>query len=331
MCIRDRAESESRIEIKTSWDGKSTATTAGVDGNWKTTIETPAAGGPYTIEVVSGSQRKQFKNVLSGEVWICSGQSNMQWKMHGFGPKHWAEETRQANHPEIRLCQIPQALALEPQDNIKTTWAECSPKRVTSFSAIAYFFGEILHKELDVPIGLISTSWGGSSAEAWVNPELLKNEFPEFNRALDGYDELIGKHGASHPNNKNKPKGLNQRMPAVLHNKMIRPLIPFTCRGVIWYQGESNVKTPNQYRKLFPALIESWRKEWGQKELPFYYVQIAPFHYQREVLPVALLREAQFQTLSVPDTGMVVTLSLIHISEPTRQAEISYAVFCLKK
>ena len=312
--IWGQAKSGSKIEIKTSWDGKTTATTAGADGKWKTTIDTPAAGGPHTIEVASGSQRKKFKNVLSGEVWICSGQSNMQWKMRGFGLKHWAKEISEANHPEIRLCQVPQALALKPQDNIKTAWKQCSPKEVTSFSAVAYFFGDILHRELDVPIGLISTNWGGSSAEAWVNPEVLKSEFPEFNPVFGKYDGLIEKHGATHANNRNKPKGLNQRMPAVLHNKMIRPLVPFTCRGVIWYQGESNVKTPIQYRNLFPTLIESWRKEWGQEKLPFYYVQIAPFHYQRELLPVALLREAQFQTLSVPDTGMAVTMD---IGDPT--------------
>ena len=312
--IWGRSESKSKIEIKASWDGKTTATIADADGKWKTTIDTPAAGGPYTIDVVSGSQRKQFKNVLSGEVWICSGQSNMQWKMGGFGLEHWKEETSQTNHPQIRLCQVPQALALEPQDNISTKWAQCTPKQVTSFSAVAYFFGDILHKELDVPIGLISTNWGGSSAEAWVNPDVLKSEFPEFKQVFSRYDELIKKHGALHANNRKKPKGLNQRMPAVLHNTMIRPLVPFSCRGVIWYQGESNVKTPIQYRKLFPTLIKSWRKEWNQKELPFYYVQIAPFHYQRERLPVALLREAQFQTLSVPDTGMVVTMD---IGDPT--------------
>ena len=307
--IWGQAEPKAKITIKTSWQKKATVATADKTGNWKTTIDTPKAGGPFTIEVVSGSQRKQFKNVLTGEVWFCTGQSNMQWKMRGFGANHWKDDVQKANHPGIRLCEVQQKLALEPQADNKVSWSACNPKRVLSFSAVAYFFGNRLHQELKVPVGLISTNWGGSSAEAWMNPEVLEKNFPEFKKTLNGYDGLIKQHGVVHAN-RGKPKGFNQRMPGVLYNQMIHPFVPFSCRGVIWYQGESNVKEPIQYRKLFPALIENWRAEWGQGDFPFYFVQIAPFDYKTEPLPVAMLREAQFQTLRLPNTGMVVTMDI---------------------
>lgn len=307
--IWGKAKPNAKVRIQPSWQKKPTVTDADASGKWQTKIETPAAGGPFTLEVKSGDQKKKFKDVLSGEVWICSGQSNMQWKLRGFGLKQFEDDVKKANHPNIRLCELPQILALEPQDEIQAQWRTCKPGSVINFSCVAYFFGNRLHEELNVPIGLISTNWGGSSAEAWVNGESLES-FPEFKTKLAGFDSLIEKHGPVHRNGKSKPRGLNQRMPAVLYNKMIRPIIPFTMRGVIWYQGESNVEKPIQYRKLFPKLIESWRQEWGQGEFPFYYVQIAPFQYLDKQLPTAMLREAQFQTLSVPKTGMVVTMDI---------------------
>lgn len=304
------AQPNAGVKIQASWQPEPIVTRADGNGKWKSSIDTPAAGGPYSIIVQSGNQQKQFKNVMSGEVWICSGQSNMQWKMRGFGVDHWKEDVEKANYPNIRFCQVPVILALEPQDDVKAKWSTCTPNTALNFSAVAYFFGNRLHQELNVPIGLISTNWGGSSAEAWVNPDVLRTKFPEFNSDLDRYESLIDSHGAVHAKGKSRPKGVTHRMPSVIYNQMIHPIIPYSCRGVIWYQGESNVKRPIQYRKLFPALIENWRQEWGQEDLPFYFVQIAPFHYRKETLPVALLREAQFQTLSVPKTGMVVTMDI---------------------
>ena len=315
--IWGQAKPNADVRVEPSWQDQAAVVTAGANGKWKTTINTPAAGGPFTLSVESEGQRKAFKNILSGEVWICSGQSNMQWKMRGFGVDHFKKDVQKANHPNIRFCEVPHKLALEPQDDLKLRWQVCTPKTALNFSAVAYFFGDKLREELDVPIGLISTNWGGSSAEAWMNPDVLKEEFPEFKKVINGYDELIEKHGALHSRNSKglkAVKGLNQRTPAVLYNEMIHPIIPFSCRGVIWYQGESNVDRPVQYRKLFPALIENWRQEWGQNDMPFYFVQIAPFHYRSEPLPAALLREAQFQTLAVPNTGMVVTMD---IGDPT--------------
>ena len=308
--IWGKANPNAEVQIKPSWNDQVTTTTANENGKWKTNIKTPAAGGPFEIQIASGTQTRILKDVLSGEVWICSGQSNMHWKMRGFGVKHFKEDVDKANHPNIRFCQIPKDIALQPLDDLKTRWSVCTPKTVLELSATAYFFGDKLRQELNVPIGLISTSWGGSSAEAWMNPQTLSRELPEFTKALDGYNQLIEEHGVVIPRGKQKPKRFNQRMPSVLYNKMIHPLIPFSFRGVVWYQGESNVKNPVQYRKLFPKLIESWRQEWGQGDFPFYFVQIAPFHYRMEDQPAALLREAQFQSLKVPNTGMVVTMDI---------------------
>ena len=307
------AKPDAEVVVTPSWSRQAVPTRADAAGKWETKLAIPAAGGPFEIEVQSDGKSKKLKNVMAGEVWICSGQSNMQWKLRGFGVDHFKADVEKANHPKIRFCQVPHVLALEPQDDIRTRWSVCTPKSALEFSAVAYFFGDRLREELNVPIGLISTNWGGSSGEAWVNSEVLDDKFPAFRKKLASYPAAIEKHGSVLKRGK-LPKGLNHRSPAVLYNQMVRPLIPFSFRGVIWYQGESNVKEPAQYAKLFPALIENWRSEWGQGDFPFYYVQIAPFHYKTNPLPVALLREAQFQALDVPNTGMVVTMD---IGDPT--------------
>ncbi|MEP4076704.1 sialate O-acetylesterase [Haloferula sp.] len=308
--IWGKAEAGQSVSIKPSWGGKSIKTKADDEGKWKTSIQTPPAGGPFQIRVECGKEKIELKNVLSGEVWICSGQSNMQWKLRGFGKEQFKEDVENAKYPEIRLCDIPQALALEEQDDVKSSWKACNPNTVFNFSAVAYFFGSRIHQELDVPIGLISTNWGGSKAEAWVSAETLTEEFPEFDKVMDEYPQIAEEHGVVHPRAPKFPEGLNMRSPTVLYNSMIKPLVPFAFRGVVWYQGESNVTAPVQYRTLFPALIKNWRDEWNIGEFPFYFVQIAPFEYKREPIPVAFLREAQLMTLTVPNTGMAVTMDV---------------------
>ena len=302
------------VTIKPTWSDETVTTTANEDGKWKTTIATPEAGGPFQIGFHSNNYKINLKNVMSGEVWICSGQSNMQWRMRGFGLKHFQAAVEKANQPNIRLGYVPQVLSLEPQEDIRVGWTACSPKTVLQFSAVAYFFANKLEQELDgVPIGLVSTSWGGSAAQAWVEKEALLEQCPEFGEVYDEYPATIEKLGVLHPIRK-RPKGINQSLPSALYNNMIRPIVPFTCRGVIWYQGESNVKDPAQYQRIFPTLIKSWRDEWGQGDFPFYYVQIAPYHYRNEELPAALLRESQFKALEIENTGMVVTMD---IGDPT--------------
>ena len=301
------------VTVKPSWAKKASTAKADENGKWRTTIKTPKAGGPFQIQIKSGKQTKVLKDVLAGEVWICSGQSNMQWKLGGFGPDFFKADVDKANHNNIRFCQVPQQIALAPQDDLDAKWSACTPKTALKFSAVAYFFGDKLREELDVPIGLISTNWGGSSAEAWTHPETLKKQFPEFNDFSNRYPEFIKDTGMVYDRNTKinpRPKGLNHRSPAVLYNKMIEPLIPFSVRGTIWYQGESNVTQAIQYRKLFPAMIESWRQQWRQNELPFYFVQIAPFQYKQNPYSAAFLREAQTYALKMPNTGMVVTMDI---------------------
>lgn len=304
------AQPGANVSVSCSWNKAAAQTQADQNGKWMTTVATPAAGGPFKVVVKSGAESVTLKDVLAGEVWICSGQSNMQWKMRGFGPKHFADAVAKAKQPQIRYCGVQQALALKPQDDVQAKWTVCSPKAVLNFSAVAYFFANRLERELDVPIGLISTNWGGSPAEAWVKETVIASDFPEFNKTLKQYPAFIEKFGAVHPRSPKMPKGIKFGHPSVLYNQMIHPLIPFSIRGVIWYQGESNVKNPDQYRELFPALIRSWRDEWSQGEFPFYFVQIAPFKYKTNPLPVALLREAQFQSLEVPNTAMAVTMDI---------------------
>lgn len=308
------AQAHADVTISPSWSTKKFQTIADSVGKWQTTIQTPAAGGPFQVNVTSGDAAITLTDVLVGEVWICSGQSNMQWKLRGFGVEHFKEDVDKATYPDIRFCSVPQVLALEEQDDVDPTWTKCSPGSALAFSAVGYFFGSRLHQELDIPIGLISSNWGGSSAEAWVSSEILTNEFPEFDETVGNYKTLADQSGVLHTNLRKAPKGLRQTSPAVLYNSMIHPLIPFTIRGVVWYQGESNVKQPDQYRTLFPAVIRDWRNRWDIGDFPFYFVQIAPFAYKQNPVSAAFLREAQTMALSQPNTGMVVTMD---IGDPT--------------
>lgn len=299
-----------KIEVTGSWNRKSVQAKAGADGKWTAALDTPKAGGPFEIEVKGESKEITLKNVLSGEVWICGGQSNMQWKMRGFGLQHFAEDVAKAKYPEIRLCTLPQTLALEPQTDTNAPWQVCNPNTVLNFSAIGYFFGSRLHQELGVPIGLISANKGGSGAEAWISEQTLRKQFPVFSATLDSYEQKIEKAGAVVNPKSPEHKGLNVRSPSVLYNGIMEPLIPFAMSGVIWYQGESNVTEPIQYRTLFPAVIEEWRNLWDQGDFPFFFVQIAPFKYKGNKYPAALLREAQTMSLSVEETGMAVTMDI---------------------
>lgn len=305
------AAPDSAVRVAASWTVKRYKTKADETGKWKVVIPTPKTKKKnHTLEIKCGREEKVLSNILLGEVWICSGQSNMQWKMRGFGVDHFKEDVKKAELPEIRLCQVERAIGISPQDELKAKWMECDPRRVLNFSAVGYFFGSKIYRELDVPIGLISTNWGGSSAEAWMNESVLRESFPEFDETLDSYPELKDKYGAVVRGNNASVEGLSQQSPSILYNGMIKPLIPFAFKGVIWYQGESNTKKPFQYRELFPRLIKSWREEWGQGDFPFYYVQIAPYKYQRLTYNAAFLREAQMQTLSVENTGMVSTMDI---------------------
>ena len=276
--------------------------------------------------------------MLVGEVWICSGQSNMQMAVQGV--RGAEEEIAAANYPKIRLIGVPARGTGTPQDDFKGSWVECSPQTVGGFSAAGYFFGRELLKNLDVPIGLINCSFGGSSCETWVNRSALDAE-PSLKPMLDRYDGnwpptakpmprpnydkqmanwkkavRQGQGGRQGSAQAAPPPGeprTNNQFPANLYNAMLYPLLPYGIRGVIWYQGESNAKRAYQYRTLFPTLINSWRAEWQEGEFPFYFVQLAnfmPAKPEPSDSAWAELREAQSLTLKVPATGQAVIIDI---------------------
>jgi len=279
------------ISIRPSWEGKSYAIRAGADGLWKTRIPTPQAGGPYSI-TITGKNTIAYRNVLIGEVWVCSGQSNMEMTMLGYmnQPVTGAlEHIATSANSKIRLLTVPRVMKLSPAGDISNAaWQVCEPGSVAGFSATAYFFGLMLHRALDVPVGLISASWSGSRIEPWMSEETLKT-----------FDWV------TLPDKSMDPDNIPFQTPVVMYNAMINPIAGFGIRGAIWYQGESNRLEPERYMKLFPAMVNNWRSVWGIGEFPFYFVQIAPFDYGNPAQNSAFMREAQQRLPAiVPNTGM---------------------------
>jgi sialate O-acetylesterase len=275
--------------------------TTDAQGAWRVELGPLAAGGPLELRVWSEGALLQLTDILVGEVWVASGQSNMQWTVANADA---AETTiAQAEHPQLRLLTLPRQTAPQPQSNFKSTgWQVCSAETVRDFSAVAYSFGQALHAQLGVPIGLISTNNGGTRMEAWTSHEALASR-PPF--AADAQSaQAAAESSPSRP-----AAALDKNHPTGLYNAMIHPLIPFAMRGVIWYQGEANADAHVHYRELSELMIGDWRKRWGQGDFPFLLVQLAGYSPSAHAWPA--LREAQWQTVqTVPHTGMVVTTDL---------------------
>jgi sialate O-acetylesterase len=290
---------ESRAEAK-----------ADANGRWQAPLDVPAAGGPYEVHIV-GKQLIRLTDVLVGEVWVCSGQSNMQWSVNqSMNPD---QEKAAARYPNIRLFTVARLPSETPRDDCQGVgqggWVACGGETVAGFSAVSYFFGRKLHRELEVPVGLINTSWGGTICEAWTSRATLESD-DQFAAILERSREF---------------KSGQPNQASVLYNGMIRPLIPLSIRGAIWYQGESNVSRAEQYARLFPSMIRDWRRNWGQGDFPFYFVQLAPYRYRgRDPRECAELWEAQLKTLAVPQTGMAVTTDIGNISDihPKNKQEV---------
>ena len=290
------AKANATVKITTSWNKKTITTKADNDGKWKTSVETPAAGGPYSITLNDG-EKTELSNILMGELWICSGQSNMEMPMKGFKNQpvdNAVEDILHSGDQQMRLFTVKRVSKYAPADDVIGDWKEASPEAVRNFSATAYYFGRELRRMLGVPVGLIVTSWGGSSCEAWMNRDWLK-AFPQI--------EL--------PTSQETIKSKN-RTATVLYNGMLKPLIGVAMRGVIWYQGEENVSRSSYYADLFSRMIKGWRDEWQEGEFPFYYCQIAPYDYSLikwEQYNSAFLREQQAKAEKMnKNVGMAVLM-----------------------
>ncbi|MGD0078444.1 MAG: sialate O-acetylesterase, partial [Sedimentisphaerales bacterium] len=331
--IWGKADPCEQIVVKFGPGGEAWPATADANGKWEVKI------GPFIAQkdghdlTVEGKNTVVLKNVLVGEVWVCSGQSNMEF------PLSWSansqQEINEANYPQIRLFTVGKKVSYTPMGNCQGQWRECSPATAKNFSAVAYFFGREIYKRLDVPVGLINASWGGTPAESWMSKEYLANE-PNFqpilkrfddtvanyaelkqkyNEQKSQYDTMAAKMRAEHktpPPKPEEPVGLNSPYsPTGLFNGMIKPIMPYGIRGAIWYQGETNAGRAEQYRTLFGAMIKCWRDAWKQGDFPFLYVQLPNFMAVRSepgLSEWAELREAQLMTLATPNTGMAVAI-----------------------
>jgi len=317
------------IEVHVEMAGHKSDTKSDATGRFDVKLDALPAGGPHQL-VIRADETRTFRNVLVGEVWICSGQSNMQWPVANANDPDL--ESMTANYPNIRLISVPQVGVQEPKNDFAGQWEACTPETVKNFSAVGYFFGRQLHQALDVPIGLIDNAWGGSSAEAWVNRDVLEKE-GKYDELLEKWDTLANtydheaamatyrKRLATWEENRkgNRPRPPRNQLtgnhrPANIYNGVLHPTIGYTIRGAIWYQGESNAGRAYQYRDLFPLMIDSWRKEWGQGDFPFYWVQLADFQAEVDTPGEsnwAELREAQTMTMSkLPNTGEAVIIEL---------------------
>lgn len=300
------AEPGERISITTSWDQRVYPVTAAGDARWITTIATPAAGGPFTI-TLKGKNTIELENIMAGEVWICSGQSNMEM-CGNWGLKDIKAIQPTAYNPNIHCFKIAKATAAYPQEDVSAEWVTCDSAVLNTFSAVAYFFGRKLNEQLHVPVGLIDASWGGTSAEVWTPDSVVKNN-------------PVLKEAATHI----LPNGMCPHLPGAAWNAMLAPLTSYSIAGVTWYQGENNTSTAATYRLLFTSMIDAWRNAW-HRQLPFYFVQIAPFNYHEKNVG-ALLREAQQQSMQHPNTGMVLTTDItgnVYDVHPANKHDVGY-------
>ncbi|WP_417941047.1 sialate O-acetylesterase [Flavobacterium sp. RS13.1] len=321
------ASPNEKINIQLGWQNASKEVIADPEGNWKVAVDTPQGSEKAYSITINASNKIVLNNVLIGEVWICSGQSNMYfpvgkeegtWKT---GVKNYEEEIVNANYANIRFFTVLTNASPKPLDDVTGRWAACSPETIKTFSAVAYFYGRELYQKLKIPIGLISSSWGGTKAEAWTSQDVLEGN-PEFLTILEEdakneklYQEKLENYYLNLKNERltnnndlsktelKKPKKEANKTSYVLYNAMLHPLINYTIKGVIWYQGESNSGKAKLYQTLFPAMVKNWRDDWKQGDFPFYYVQITPHKGQTPEI-----RESQLLSLKViPNSGMAVT------------------------
>ncbi len=326
------ADAGEKVIVTASW-GANVSTTADKDGKWKVALKTPAAGGPHTI-TLKGNNSIKINNVLSGEVWFCSGQSNMDFYLKQLRKskpgrtqpediitaEYINKEVTTAADDQLRQFEVQKKTSpFEPLDSLNGNWISSSPKTNDNFSATAYFFARELRKELKVPVGIIKCAWGGTLVEPWIPVDAyqddkdmvayMQQEHTSLKKAIENWDPKKKKKG----NRRRAPQSpiTNQQIPTTLFNGMVNPVIPYAIKGAIWYQGESNAShNITQYTKHFQAMISGWREHWGQGDFPFYFAQLASFRGEASN-PVehdawASICDQQRRTLSLKNTGMAV-------------------------
>jgi len=307
-------------QVSVSIAGQTKTTQAGLYGKWMVRLDPLATSAePLTMKIAIGTNEITFSDVLVGEVWLASGQSNMEMPVGNVdtparrkypGVDHYEEELKNASHPLLRLCLVDRPSLGRPSTHVSSAgWKACSPESVNRFSAVGYFYGRHLVETLKVPVGIIQCACSSSQAEQWISLEVL-SRFPQF-AAVTEYclnPEFLTLDNADYQNFAPKVQ------PSGLFNGGLAPIIPYAIRGAIWYQGESNADRAVEYRSLFPAMIADWRQRWGEGDFPFYFVQLAGFGdiptQPRQQDGWAELREAQTMTLSTPNTGMAVTIDI---------------------
>ena len=316
-------------KVTVSIAGSEATGTADAEGRFDLQLPPMSAGGPHEL-TVSADETRTMHDVLVGEVWLCSGQSNMQWAVSQV--KDGELEAMTANYPGIRLVTLPWVGTQQPQRDFAGEWVACDPSTVSSFSAVGYLFGRRLHQALGVPIGLIDNAWGGSACEAWIRRDLLEGQdlyrpllerwaelesHEEHAAMMQAYEAALAAWdvtGEGSAPKRPRIKLSGQQRPANLYNGMLRPILGFTVRGVIWYQGEANAERAYQYREMFPLMIQHWREEWGQGDFPFYWVQLADYKAEKPTPAPsswAEIREAQTMALSrLPNTGQAVIIDI---------------------
>jgi len=353
LAIWGLADGGERVVVE--FAGERQTARANARGEWSVTLPPVEAGGPHTM-TIQGKNTITLTDILVGEVWIGSGQSNMQWSVSASA--NAGAEIPAAAFPKIRLFLVPNVLSGIPNRDVNANWKECTPASIPPFSAVLYYFGRHLHRELDIPIGLIASAWGGSRIEPWIPPagfagvDRLSDIAGEIRTTqvayLEGIAEKVRGEAGSRPDlvawlrsavgaarkDALVPPAPESSFPAhplagwasptSMFNAMIHPLVPFTVRGAIWYQGESNLAEGMLYACKMRALVEGWRKVWGNDELSFYWAQLAPFDYGGDPERLPRIWEAQREAMSIPRTGMAVITDIGNLSDihPRNKQEV---------
>ena len=311
------AAPKEKIIIENSWLESSITSIADSEGKWEIKVKTTNSKKTQQITLKSDESSITLSNILFGEVWLCSGQSNMERNIQGCCGEPVIKPSlliAKSNNPNLRLFKAFNGASKTPKKDLgrHKAWGEASPGFVSSFSAVAYFYGKELQEMLDCPVGIILSAWSGSKIEAWISEEALKKHQEIDLKALD-------------------VKTSPNHQPILLYNAMIHPIIPYTIKGALWYQGESNREEPKHYTKLLPSMVKDWRSRWGQGNFPFYLVQIAPYKYLgNQELSIsqnsAFMREAQHQCATlIPNAGIAITTDIgsEHSIHPPKKKEVA--------